>query len=161
MDVDSSWANGWTVGLRLWVESAGQPLLGPGRLELLEAVDRCHSISAAARQLGMSYRRAWLLIDSINQAAGSDLVTTQTGGSRGGGACLTDRGRFAVKIFRRLLELVQHIATGVLPSLIATNQEAIHVACATDLEGVLQHLLTEFANQETTAETSIRHQEKE
>ena len=66
----ASWGSDWTVGFRVWVERAGRAILGKGRLELLEAIDRWHSISAAARQIGMSYRRAWLLVQSVNEAAG-------------------------------------------------------------------------------------------
>jgi molybdate transport system regulatory protein len=51
------------------VERAGQAVLGPGRLKLLESINRCHSISAAARQMGMSYRHAWVLVQAINRAA--------------------------------------------------------------------------------------------
>jgi molybdate transport system substrate-binding protein len=138
-------AGDWSVGVRLWVESEGRPLLGPGRLELLEAVERCHSISAAARQVGMSYRRAWLLIDGMNQAAGTELVTTRTGGRQGGGASLTDRGRFAVTVFRGLLEHVRRVAEGSLAWLTGPDDGTVHVACATSLEGVLRQLLVDFA----------------
>jgi hypothetical protein len=54
-----SWGEGWTIGLRVWIERAGQAILGQGRAELLDGIERWHSISAAARQLGMSYRHAW------------------------------------------------------------------------------------------------------
>jgi molybdate transport system substrate-binding protein len=131
--------------VRLWVEIEGRPLLGPGRLELLEAVERCHSISAAARQVGMSYRRAWLLVDGMNRAAGAELVTTKTGGKRGGGASLTDRGRFAVTVFRGLLEQVRRTAAGTLHWLTGPDAGAVHVACATSLEGVLRQLIVDFS----------------
>lgn len=135
----------WSVGVRLWVESDGRPLLGPGRLELLEAVERCHSISAAAREVGMSYRRAWLLIDGMNRAAGSELVTTRTGGERGGGATLTDRGRYAVAIFRGLQQQVRRVAEGTLEWLTGPDSGAVHVACAASLEGVLRQLIVDFS----------------
>ncbi len=141
----NSRASEWSVGVRLWVESEGRPLLGPGRLELLEAVDRCHSISAAARQVGMSYRRAWLLIDGMNRAAGTELVTTRTGGQHGGGAFLTDRGRFTVTIFRALLEQVRRVAYSTLQWLTGPDAGAIHVACATSLESVLRQLIVDFS----------------
>ncbi len=99
---DEEWTKDWTVGVRLWVERDGETLLGPGRLELLEAIERCHSISAAARDLHMSYRRAWLLVEGMNRAAGQPLVRTQTGGRDGGGAELTPRGRLAADLFRQL-----------------------------------------------------------
>src|SRR5277367_4935321 len=85
--------NDWKVGLRAWLEHAGQTVLGPGRLELLEGIAREHSISEAARQMGMSYRRAWLLVQSINRAAGQQVVEAATGGIQGGRARLTAHGQ--------------------------------------------------------------------
>jgi molybdenum ABC transporter molybdate-binding protein len=141
----------WTVGVRVWVESAGQTVLSPGRLELLEAVDRLHSISAAARQVGMSYRHAWLLIDGMNRAAGSELVTTRTGGQRGGGAFLTDRGRYTVALFRSVLDQVRRVAEGTLGWLTGPESGAIHVACAASLEGVFRQLIVDFSAVEPSA----------
>ena len=66
--------------------------LGPGRAELLERIANTGSISAAAREMGMSYRRAWLLIEATNAAFVEPLVTTKTGGSGGGGAQVTAFG---------------------------------------------------------------------
>src|SRR5689334_19344076 len=109
------WMNDWTVGVRLWVERSGEAILGPGRLDLLEAIDRCHSISAAARALGMSYRRAWLLVDSINRAAGAELVHRQTGGRDGGGAVLTERGRAAIRVYHDLQARVHQAALNPMP----------------------------------------------
>ena len=151
-DDDSPAPSGdWTVGVRVWVESAGQTVLGPGRLELLEAVDRLHSISAAARQVGMSYRHAWLLIDGMNRAAGSELVTTRTGGQRGGGAFLTDRGRYTVALFRSVLDQVRRVAEGTLGWLTGPESAAIHVACAASLGGVFRQLTVDFSTLEPSA----------
>ena len=87
-----SWGEGWGIGLHVWIERAGQSILGPGRLELLESIDRHHSVGAAARMIGMSYRRAWELVQSINEGAGEPLVTAETGGVHGGGAQLDASG---------------------------------------------------------------------
>ena len=78
-----AWGSDWSVGLRVWVERAGRAVLGKGRLELLEGIGRHGSISAAARQLGMSYRRAWLLVQDSNEAAGTPLVEAVAGGPNG------------------------------------------------------------------------------
>lgn len=144
---DHSWSNDWTVDLRVWVERHGKAILGKGRLELLEAIDRCRSISAAARQLGMSYRHAWVLTQSINDAAGETLIETATGGSRGGGARLTPRGLLAVQVFRDLQAHLQAAAATLLPRLVAPTaaDASIHVAAAVSLEEVLSQLLTEYA----------------
>jgi molybdate transport system substrate-binding protein len=146
------WMNDWTVGVRLWMERSGESILGPGRLELLEAIDRCHSISAAARQLGMSYRRAWLLVDSINRAAGEVLVRRQTGGRAGGGAELTARGRTAIAAYRALQARLQQTAALGAEELGARRQppssSSVHVAAAASLENVLHCLLADFAIQQ-------------
>jgi molybdate transport system regulatory protein len=66
--------------------------IGPGKARLLESIRDTGSISAAARDMGMSYKRAWLLLDSINQAFTEPVVTAATGGLGGGGATLTPFG---------------------------------------------------------------------
>src|SRR5215470_1903004 len=116
--LEESWSRAWTVRLRVWVECSGRALLGKGRLELLEGIDRWRSISAAARQMGMSYRRAWLLVQSINEAAGEPLVEAATGGKHGGGARLTPRGRLATAVFHDLQQQLHQTAASLLPRLI-------------------------------------------
>ena len=76
--------------------------LGPGKAALLEALERTGSISAAGRELNMSYRRAWLLIHSVNQAYKQPLVEASKGGAGGGGAQLTPLGREVLSIYRRM-----------------------------------------------------------
>jgi molybdenum ABC transporter molybdate-binding protein len=142
---EQQWMNDWTVGVRLWMERSGEAILGPGRLELLEAIDSCHSISAAARKLGMSYRRAWLLVDSINRAAGEVLVRRQTGGREGGGAELTARGRIAIAAYRALQARIQHSAAAPLSEPPESSSSVVHVAAAASLENVLHCLLADFA----------------
>src|SRR6476619_5239667 len=66
--------------------------MGPGKADLLRAIEQTGSISAAARALGMSYRRAWLLVDTMNQCFRAPLVEAEAGGKRGGGARLTRVG---------------------------------------------------------------------
>jgi molybdenum ABC transporter molybdate-binding protein len=143
---DRSWGSDWAVGLRAWVERDGHVILGKGRLELLEGIDRWHSISAAARQMGMSYRRAWLLVQSINEAAGEPLVEAATGGHHGGGAALTARGRTALSVFRELQEQLRHTAAGLLLRLVADPASAtLHVAAAVSLQEPLGQLLADYA----------------
>lgn len=74
--------------------------LGPGKVRLLEEIGRHGSISAAGRALGMSYRRAWLLVDEVNRSFREPAVATQLGGPGGGGAALTDWGRELVALYR-------------------------------------------------------------
>jgi molybdate transport system regulatory protein len=76
--------------------------LGPGKIALLEAIDREGSISAAGRALGMSYKRAWDLVDALNKIVGAPVVDASPGGHRGGGALLTDAGRSLVADYRAI-----------------------------------------------------------
>ncbi|HET6757383.1 MAG TPA: LysR family transcriptional regulator [Burkholderiales bacterium] len=76
--------------------------MGPGKADLLEAIERHGSISAAAREMGMSYRRAWMLVDSMNHSFGQTLVDTATGGQGGGGASITDAGRDVLRRYRKM-----------------------------------------------------------
>ena len=101
---------GWTLRIRVWVECEGEKILGPGRVDLLELIDRHHSIAAASKQMGMSYRRAWQLVQAVNAAAGEPLVEATTGGTGGGGATLTARGRQAVADYRLLVEQLARAA---------------------------------------------------
>jgi molybdate transport system regulatory protein len=86
--------------LDLHVQVRILPLIGPGKMQLLEAIDRHGSISAAARVLGMAYPNAWKLVDSLNHHFREPLVARVMGGSRGGGASLTDTGRAVLGIYR-------------------------------------------------------------
>lgn len=74
--------------------------LGAGKIALLESIDRTGSISAAGRAHAMSYRRAWLLVDELNQLFSQPLVAAHHGGFKGGGASLTDAGRRIVALYR-------------------------------------------------------------
>ncbi len=65
---------------------------GPGKADLLEAIEKTGSISQAAKSMNMSYRRAWQLVDTMNQCFETVLVETQTGGTHGGGAAVTALG---------------------------------------------------------------------
>ena len=126
--------------------------MGPGRVELLQAIDRWHSISAAARQIGMSYRHAWLLVQSINESAGKLLVESAIGGKQGGGARLTEFGKQAVQVFRELQTEVQNAATHILPRVLqmGDRQAHLHVSAAISLEEVLGQLLAEYALRQPT-----------
>ncbi len=76
--------------------------IGPGKADLVEAIERTGSISAAAREMGMSYRRAWELVDTMNRCFRSAVVRTSTGGSGGGGAKVTAFGHDVVQRYRAM-----------------------------------------------------------
>src|SRR3970282_1629021 len=79
-------------------------ILGPGKVDLLEAIARKGSISAASREMGMSYRRAWLLVDALNHMFVRPLVIAAPGGARGGGAQITELGKEVAAAYRRIEE---------------------------------------------------------
>lgn len=137
--------DGWGVGLRVWVERAGRAVLGPEQLGALEAIDRCGSLSAAARELGVQYRRVWELVQGMNEAAGEPLVTSVVGGLQGGGATLTPLGRWAMAAFRDSASHLQQAASGFTPQLAERRRSALHVLAAVSLEEVLGQILTDFA----------------
>jgi molybdate transport system regulatory protein len=84
----------------LAAEGGAALALGPGKMALLEAIAATGSISAAAKALGMSYRRAWILVDETNRCLARPAVATATGGDRGGGAVLTDFGAAFLAAYR-------------------------------------------------------------
>jgi len=88
--------------LTLRVDFGSDEAVGPGKVELLELVDALGSIAAAGRAMGMSYRRAWELIDSINTCFREPVVSKSPGGPSGGGARLTPLGRSVVKHYRAI-----------------------------------------------------------
>lgn len=94
-----------------------QGRIGPGKIELLEAIDREGSISAAGRALGMSYKRAWDLVDELKKLLGTAAVEASPGGYRGGGALLTDAGRNLVADYRAIERAAQRAAEKRLAAL--------------------------------------------
>ena len=88
--------------LTLRIDFDGERQIGPGKIKLLELIEATGSISAAGRQMGMSYRRAWLLVDALNHCFREPLVAAQVGGVKGGGASLTAFGRAVVEHYRAI-----------------------------------------------------------
>jgi molybdate transport system regulatory protein len=90
------------VRLTVRIDFGAERALGPGKIRLLEAIGKAGSISRAGRALGMSYRRAWLLIDDMNRCFRAAVVATQPGGVRGGGAALTAFGLQLIENYRAI-----------------------------------------------------------
>ncbi|MDF3072812.1 MAG: LysR family transcriptional regulator [Alphaproteobacteria bacterium] len=90
------------LDLRLRIRVGEDIALGPGKADLLEAIAATGSISSAARTLGMSYRRAWLLVETMNRCFKTPLVQAKTGGKSGGGAEITASGREALRHYRAM-----------------------------------------------------------
>jgi len=89
-------------GLTLRILADKYPAMGPGKADLVAAIDASGSISAAARAMNMSYRRAWQLVDAINGSFSQPVVVTATGGKRGGGASVTPFGRELIRRYRAM-----------------------------------------------------------
>jgi len=88
--------------IRIGIPLGDRYAMGPGKADLLEAIQATGSIAAAARSLGMSYRRAWLLVDEMNRCFITPLVAPRLGGARGGGATVTELGQEALALYREL-----------------------------------------------------------
>ena len=89
-------------GLTLRVLGKGAPAMGPGKAELILRIRQTGSISAAARAMGMSYRRAWQLVEALNDTYDEPVVSTAIGGARGGGARVTAFGERLVTLYRAM-----------------------------------------------------------
>lgn len=98
--------------LKVQLFCGDEPAIGPGKAMLLDAIDREGSISGAGRATGMSYRRTWLLVDSMNRCFTDRLVDTAPGGGKGRGARLTDTGRAVLSAYRALDTRVAEAAEG-------------------------------------------------
>src|SRR6266404_3677919 len=89
-----------SLSVRIDLEPEGR--IGPGKIALLESIDKCGSISAAGRAMDMSYKRAWDLVDEINRICRQAAVERQTGGKNGGGAVLTPFGMSLIARYRKI-----------------------------------------------------------
>ena len=102
---------------RLRITRGRDIAVGPGKADLLEAIARTGSITAAARTLGMSYRRAWLLVDTMNRCFRRPVVETEAGGKRGGGTRLTLTGAETLRRYRKVEMLAANAAAAELRAL--------------------------------------------
>lgn len=98
------------IRLRFRLDFAPGTSIGPGKIDLLAAIDAEGSLSAAARQIGMSYRRAWLLLDSLNRGFSTPVTSASVGGRGGGGVALTPFGRELVRRYRAFDAEIEAIA---------------------------------------------------
>jgi len=108
-----------SVQFRLRIVRGDDIAVGPGKVDLLEAIAATGSITAAAKSLGMSYRRAWLLVDTMNRCFATSVVAAETGGTRGGGARLTPLGSDVVRRYRAAEAKAAEGAAADLAALVA------------------------------------------
>jgi molybdate transport system regulatory protein len=97
-------------------------LLGPGKADLLQAIDRAGSISGAARSMKMSYKRAWQLVDEMNRHLTEPVVATSFGGSHGGGAHLT---AFGQEVLTRYLRMMASLETALADDIAWLDSHAV------------------------------------
>ncbi|AKM32531.2 hypothetical protein AB870_05015 [Pandoraea faecigallinarum] len=104
------------------------PVFGPGRLTLLRAIDATGSISAAARRMNMSYRRAWLLVEAMNHEFREPLVMRHIGGVSGGGAQLTPFAQNLVAHYDTLIKEIRSLIDAHVPTFDAYLKRGANVA---------------------------------
>ena len=93
-----------SIGSKIWIEKDEQFFLGKGRVQLLMAVKETGSISAAAKSMKMSYKKAWESVDAMNALADEPLVLRTTGGRGGGGTVVTEEGEKAIQLYQNLIK---------------------------------------------------------
>jgi molybdate transport system regulatory protein len=91
------------IRLRCWIDVDGAKFFGPGRLELLQEIERSGSIASAAKAMGMSYKKAWAMVEEMNARGSRPYVITQKGGTRGGGTQITETGKRVMKEYAELV----------------------------------------------------------
>lgn len=94
----------YTVNGKLWIQGSEGIFLGEGRIELLKAIHELGSISKASQEIGISYRKAWKLVKSMNESGPTPLVNQTSGGTKGGGTTLSDKGVKVIKVYDQLRE---------------------------------------------------------
>ena len=106
--------------LSIRIDFEGAESFGPGKVRLLELIDAHGSIRSAAAAMNMSYRHAWLLLQAVEDTFGAPVISTATGGAKGGGAKLTEFGRNLVARYRTIESQAAKATAGELSELIRT-----------------------------------------
>lgn len=101
--------NGMEIKSKLWIEVGGEPVFGRGRRFLLEAIDRYGSINQAAKEVNISYRKAWSYVKAMEERLGIPLVERRTGGKDGGGAALTREAREFLRRYELMEEGIREL----------------------------------------------------
>lgn len=91
------------IRFQCWIDMDGEKFFGPGPARLLELIEQVGSITQAAKQMGMSYKKAWAMVDHLNTKGQKPFVISRKGGEKGGGADLTGNGKKVLLRYRRLM----------------------------------------------------------
>jgi len=147
-----NWAKDWSVGIRVRIERDGSVILSESASELVAEIGRHGSITKAAKAAGISYRKAWTVVQEVNQAAGDTLIQAAVGGVKGGGAKLTERGRFAQAVYDEVRRAMHEAAAGALERTIGSSDTAscLHLAAAISLQEVVGEVLSVYALRQPT-----------
>lgn len=113
-----------TVGVRLRLVFEPDAALGPGKADLLEGIAATGSIAAAGRRMGMSYKRAWMLVEQLNAMFAAPLVESSRGGASGGGARLTEGGEAVLDLYRTMEAKAREAGAQEIDGLRALLREA-------------------------------------
>lgn len=100
-------ANNQSIGARLRIVMEPDIAIGPGKADILEGIKETGSIAATGRRLGMSYKRAWMLVETMNGCFKEPLVEASRGGNTRGGASLTASGQLVLQYYRRMQALTE------------------------------------------------------
>jgi molybdate transport system regulatory protein len=128
---------GASLDVRLRIDFGPRSSIGPGKIALLERIEATGSLSQAARELRMSYRRAWLLLDDLNHALAKPVTTTSVGGAGGGGARLTPFGRELIAAYREVEHVSHDAAAARLAGLAAAKATSGRAARETASAGAV------------------------
>ena len=124
--------------VRFRIDFAELSSIGPGKICLLEAIRDCGSLSQGARNIGMSYRRAWLLVESLKQSFREPVTVASAGGKDGGGMRVTEFGDALIKTYRELerefAKLAERRLHPILPTIIRHSKPGARVSVRAKLE---------------------------
>ncbi|HSM63082.1 MAG TPA: hypothetical protein VK833_04000 [Gillisia sp.] len=90
------------INSRIWIERNGKPFLGYGKILLLKKIEETNSINAAAKELSISYKKAWEMMNSINETGKEPATIKKTGGRNGGGTVVTGYGKELIRQFEEI-----------------------------------------------------------
>lgn len=143
-----NWRGDWRVAVRLQIARGKKTVLDERTADLLSALEHTGSVTLAARSIGISYRHAWLLLQEANAAATQALTESAVGGQRGGGTCLTETGRAAIRVFSELQTAVRKSAAKTLQTVLAAQSNratALHLFAAVSLQEAIGEFLAEYS----------------
>ena len=100
----------YSLGFRIWINEEEGHFMGLGRVRLLENIKKTGSITKGAKEMKMSYRQAWQMVEDMNKRADKPLVEKILGGKGGGGAMVTETGEKAIKLFYKLEEKIKKLS---------------------------------------------------